>query len=113
MSTTLMAAPIRTLMCLHNKSLTRTRANSSAAKTNQLYSVPEAKVSAAPLEQTTKIASTPKPAGNCTIAAWRPATLHHVRYWGKSRGVSQFACQQFTEAGILGELITTSLSENI
>src|SRR6516164_1138607 len=27
-------------------------------------------------------------------------------------GVSQFACQQFTEAGILGELITTPLSEN-
>ena len=43
MSATLMAAPIRTLMCLHNKSLTRTRANSSAAKTNQLVSVPEAR----------------------------------------------------------------------
>ena len=43
MSATLMAAPIRTLMCLHNKSLTRTRANSSAAKTNQLFSVPEAR----------------------------------------------------------------------
>jgi hypothetical protein len=27
-------------------------------------------------------------------------------------GVSQFACQQFTEGGILGELITTPLSEN-
>ena len=27
-------------------------------------------------------------------------------------GVSQFACQQFTEAGVLGELITTPLSEN-
>ena len=27
-------------------------------------------------------------------------------------GASQFACQQFTEAGILGELITTPLSEN-
>jgi hypothetical protein len=27
-------------------------------------------------------------------------------------GVSQFACQQFAEAGILGELITTPLSEN-
>ena len=27
-------------------------------------------------------------------------------------GVSQFACQQFTEAGILGELIATPLSEN-
>jgi len=27
-------------------------------------------------------------------------------------GVSQFACQHFTEAGILGELITTPLSEN-
>ena len=27
-------------------------------------------------------------------------------------GVFQFACQQFTEAGILGELITTPLSEN-
>jgi hypothetical protein len=25
--------------------------------------------------------------------------------------VSQFACQQFTEAGILGELITTALRE--
>jgi hypothetical protein len=30
----------------------------------------------------------------------------------KTIGVSQFACQQFTEAGILGELITTPLSEN-
>jgi len=27
-------------------------------------------------------------------------------------GVPQFVCQQFTEAGILGELITTLLSEN-
>jgi hypothetical protein len=27
-------------------------------------------------------------------------------------GVSQFACQHFTEAGILGELITTPLFEN-
>src|SRR6516225_4509567 len=31
--------------------------------------------------------------------------------WVETIGGSQFACQQFTEAGILGELITTPLSK--